>query len=256
MFVLDMVLWLCRTHLFFSFASLGLLLLALCGSLFVSAVTWLLYLALEPWVRRRWPQTLISWSRLVSGQIRDPLVGRDILFGVMLGVLWMLIFQLRHIPLMRLGSVPPLGNTEYFLGARMALGAWLRQIANSILGTLEFFFLLLGLKFLLRKDWLAAIVFVALFAFRGLYDSHPAIELPTLILVYSIAVIIVLRFGLIPLAVAIFTVDMALSLPLSSDVTAWYMGNSLVALFSVVIIAVWGFYHSLGGQQIWKAEME
>src|SRR5262249_52615136 len=85
MFVLDIILWLCRTHLTPSLATLGLLLLALCGSLFVSAVTWILYLALEPWVRRRWPQTMISWTRLVSGQLRDPLVGRDILFGVMLG---------------------------------------------------------------------------------------------------------------------------------------------------------------------------
>ena len=257
MFVLDMVLWLCRTHLTLSFASIGLLVLALCGSLFVSAVSWLLYLALEPWVRRRWPQTLISWSRLLSGQLRDPLVGRDILFGVMLGALWILLFHLRSTPVMRLGGAPLLGNTEYLLGARMALGAWLRQMANSILGTLEFFFLLLGLKFLLRKDWLAAIAFVAFFALqRGPTDSHPAIELPFLILVYSIAALIVLRFGLIPLAVAIFTVDMALSLPLSSDVSAWYLGNSLVALFSVVVIAVWGFYHSLGGQPLWKAEME
>jgi len=257
MFVLDMVLWLCRTHLFPSLATIGLLLLALCGSLFVSAVAWILYLALEPWVRRRWPQTLISWSRLLSGQLRDPLVGRDILFGVMLGVVWILIFQLRNIPIMRMGGVPPLGNTEYLLGARVATGAWLRQVANSILGTLEFFFLLLGLKFLLRKDWLAAIAFVAIFAVpRGLLDSHARIELPTLILVYSIAALIVLRFGLIPLAVAIFTIDMALGLPLSSDVSAWYMGNSLVALFSVVVIALWGFGHCLGGQPLWKVDME
>jgi hypothetical protein len=139
----------------------------------------------------------------------------------------------------------------------MALGAWLRQVANSILGTLEFFFFLLGLKFLFRKDWLAAIAFVAIFAVpRGLLNPHAKIELPALILVYSIAALIVLRFGLIPLAVAIFTVDMSTGLPLSGDVTAWYMGNSLVALFSVVVIAVWGFYHSLGGQPLWKVEME
>ena len=137
------------------------------------------------------------------------------------------------------------------------MGAWLRQIANSILGTLQFFFLLLGLKFLLRKDWLAAIAFVAIFAVpRGLLDSHPKIELPTLILVYSIAVLIVLRFGLIPLAVAIFTVDMTMGLPWSGDVSAWYMSNSLVALFSVVVLAAWGFYHSLGAQAVWKLDVE
>jgi serine/threonine-protein kinase len=257
MFVLNMLLWLCRTHLMPSLSALVLFVVAVSGSLFVAAVTWILYLALEPWVRRRWPQTIISWSRLLSGQVRDPLVGRDILFGVMLGVVWILIFQLRSIPVMRIGGVPFLGSTAYLVGGRTALGAWMREVPSSILGTLQFFFLLFGLKFLLRKDWLAAIAFVALFALpRGLEDSHPAIELPTLVLVYSIAVLIVLRFGLIPLAVAIFTVDMISNLPFSGDLSAWFMTNSWLAVFSVVALAAWGFYHSLGGQPLWKLEME
>ena len=76
---------------------------------------------------------------------------------------------------------------------------------------------------LLRKDWIAAIAFVALFALpRGLTSTHVAIELPTEILVYAIAVLIVFRFGLIPLAVAIFTINMIANLPLTSDFSAWY----------------------------------
>ena len=42
-------------------------------------MTFVVYLALEPYVRRTWPVILITWSRLVSGQLRDPLVGRDLL---------------------------------------------------------------------------------------------------------------------------------------------------------------------------------
>ena len=41
-----------------------------------------LYLGLEPFVRRRWPDSLISWSRLLAGRFRDPLVGRDLLLGM------------------------------------------------------------------------------------------------------------------------------------------------------------------------------
>ena len=37
---------------------------------------WLIYISLEPHLRRVWPRTLISWTRLLSGQVRDPLVGR------------------------------------------------------------------------------------------------------------------------------------------------------------------------------------
>jgi len=131
------------------------------------------------------------------------------------------------------------------------------QITSSILGTLQFFFLLLGLKVVLRKDWLAAIAFVALFALpRGLTSTHVAIELPTEILVYAIAVLIVFRFGLIPLAVAIFTINMIANLPLTSDFSAWYFVNSMLALLSAVALAAWGFYHSLGGEPLWKVEME
>jgi serine/threonine-protein kinase len=257
MFTLEMLLWLCRGHLVPSIDTLGVFVLAMSTGLFVSAMTWILYLALEPWVRRRWPQTIISWSRLLSGQFRDPLVGRDILFGVMLGVVWILIFQLRYIPMMRMGAAPGIAQTEYLAGGREALGAWLMQLPASILGTLQFFFLVLGLKMLLRKDWLAATAFVAIFALpQGLSSSYMSVELPTEILVYTIAVIIVYRFGLIPLACAIFTIDMLINVPFSSDLSAWYMPTSILALLSVVALAGWGFYHSLGGELLWRPELD
>jgi len=257
MFCLEMLLWLCRTHLMPGLESFGLFVLATSTSLFVAGLTWVLYLALEPWVRQRWPHTMISWSRLLSGQFRDPLVGRDILFGVMLGVVWILVFQLRSIQLMHMGAMPGIGQNEYFEGGRHALGAWMMQIVSSILGTLQFFFLLFALKLVLRKDWLAAIAFVAIFALpQALSRSHLAIELPTFILVYAIAVLIVFRFGLIPLAVAIFTINMAANLPFSSDLSSWYMTDSILALLSVIALAAWGFYHSIGGEMVWKLETD
>jgi len=257
MFVLEMALWLCRGHFVPSVATFGLFVIAVSTSLFITGITWILYLALEPWVRRRWPQTMISWSRLLSGQFRDPLVGRDILFGVMLGVVWILIFQIHSIPLMRMGAFPGFGQPEYLVGGREALGIWLAQVPISILATLLFFFLLLGLKGLLRKDWLAAIAFVAIYALpRGLSSSYVAVELPAEILVYAVAVLIVFRFGLIPLAVAIFTVNMLANVPLTADFSAWYMTATALALLSVVALAGWGFYHSLGGEPVWKVEME
>ena len=75
-------------------------------------------------------------------------------------------------------------------------------------------------------------------------------------LVYGILVLIVFRFGLVPLAVAAFTVDMLAKCPFTADFSAWYMGTTLLALLSVVALAGWGFYHSLGGEPVWKVEME
>jgi serine/threonine-protein kinase len=218
---------------------------------------WVLYMAVEPWVRRHWPKSIISWSRLLAGNWCDPVVGRDVLLGVALGMIWILVFHLRYIPIMHLGGSPPLGSTDALIGGRIALGAWLRQWPQSIQTTLVFFLLLLGLRSLLRKEWIAAIVFVAIFAVpRGLQSSHVAIDLPTEVLVYAIAVVIVIRFGLVPLALAIFTIDMTLNVPFSADLSTWYMTTSIMALLSLLVITGWGFYHSLGGQPLWKVETE
>ena len=70
----------------------GLMMLAIAAALLIGGVVWTLYMAIEPWIRRRWPHAIISWSRLISGQVRDPLVGRDVLIGVALGVVWILDF--------------------------------------------------------------------------------------------------------------------------------------------------------------------
>ena len=257
MFALEMLLWLCRGHIVAGMDMVGTLFIAVSTALFVSGTTWMLYLALEPWVRRRWPQTIISWSRLLSGQFRDPLVGRDILFGVMLGAAWILIFQLRQVPLSHLGAAPVMAQIEYLAGGREALGAWSMQIPASILGTLQFFFLLLGLKYILRKDWLAAVAFVAIFALaQGLPSSYVSVDLPMWAVIYGIAVLIVYRFGLIPLACAIFTVNMLANVPFTVDPSAWYMTTFILALLSVVALAGWGFYHSLGGEPIWRHEID
>ena len=55
---------------------------------------WLLYLALEPYVRKFWPTTLISWSRCVAGNALDPQVGRDVLIGVFVAAITLLVGRL------------------------------------------------------------------------------------------------------------------------------------------------------------------
>ena len=57
-------------------------------SLAYSLRVWLYYVALEPLVRRFWPDILISWSRLMSGRYRDPRIGSDLLVGCLFGAAW------------------------------------------------------------------------------------------------------------------------------------------------------------------------
>jgi hypothetical protein len=45
---------------------------------------WFFYIALEPLSRRVYPQALVSWTRVLRGQFSDPLVGRHILYGLLI----------------------------------------------------------------------------------------------------------------------------------------------------------------------------
>jgi len=256
-FVLEVLLWLCLSHLVAGLDAFGSLMLCCASALEAAGITWMIYVALEPWVRRRWPHAIISWSRLLSGQFRDPLVGRDILIGVAFGSGWMLIVTLGLIPLARTGAAPQIGSTTYLLGGRQALGQWLMQVPSSITVTLVFFFAVLGLKVLLRKDWLAAPVFVGIFVIiKGLQSTHLLLDLPVIVLIYAMLVLIVYRFGLVTLVVGVFTIDMLGNVPFTADFSAWYMSTTVLAALSVVGLAAWGFYHSLGGEPIWKLEMD
>ncbi len=250
-FALQMLVWLFNAHFVTSLGSFKLFILATSTSLFVAAVFYVVYLAIEPYVRRHWPHAIISWSRLMAGRIRDPLVGRDALLGVILGVVWTLIFEGMFLALKRIGATPDLSSPEFLLGPRHMLGAGLSQVAQSIQGTLEFFFLMFVLRVLLRKPWLAALAFIAFWTALKAYDNHHFLYIvPAYVAVYGIAAFVVLRFGFIALAVGIFTVDLLANLPVTTDLSSWYIGNSIFVVALIAAMAVWGCYSALAGQKL------
>jgi predicted Ser/Thr protein kinase len=255
-FCVQIVLWLCRGHHVLGIDEIGLLALAMAGALFSASVTWLLYLSLEPYVRKHWPQTLISWSRLLSGRLRDPLVGRDLLSGVILGLLWALVVEgTVFVAVHGMGTPPTLGEMEYLLGGRRILGTWLGYLLLSISSTLTFFLVLFILRVLLKRRWLAAVAFVVVFAGPPLLASRrPLLEGPMLIAIYTIAAVAVVRSGLVTLAAGILTANVLLSVPVTASLSSWYAGSSAFVFSSVLVLALWGFYTSLAGQRIWKAD--
>src|SRR5262245_56621239 len=91
--VLLFVVWLIDEHHVASIWEMYLFAMGAARAVFTAAVLATFYLALEPYVRRTWPSTIVSWSRLVAGNIRDPLVARDVLLGCAAGgVLSALLF--------------------------------------------------------------------------------------------------------------------------------------------------------------------
>ena len=82
-------------------------------AVFLGVMLWIVYAALEPYARRFWPDMLLGWSRLLAGRVRDPRVGRDVLLGLVFGLIWFgLDIGRRLLPgfLGYAASVPRLGN--------------------------------------------------------------------------------------------------------------------------------------------------
>jgi len=252
-FSLHMVLWTFQAH----FSSAGnftyLLALAISGALFWGGVVWVLYLALEPYVRRYWPQALISWTRVFAGRWRDPLVGRDVLYGAVLGILFCNIFVLAYHLAARLGAPPSHPGLDYLGSARIAIGSWLEHLPDSISSTLLLFLLLFLFRVLLRKSWLAAIGFILLFtALKSVSSDYPAVSWPIEAILYTVLAAGALRFGLVALVVALYTADLALNIPVTLNPSAWYFSGATLALGTVAALAIWGFYTALAGQVPWK----
>jgi hypothetical protein len=149
-----------------------------------------------------------------------------------------------------------LSNTAFLDGTRSAAGAWVRQIPNSINGTLLFFFVLFVLRVLLRRQWLAAAAFVILIAGpRLLMSNYPWVDGPMLLLVYGIAAVVVVRFGFVSLLTGIFTADLLLNLPVSFDAGAWYFTAPALAFLSIAGLAIWAFRAALGGRKLVSEEL-
>jgi serine/threonine protein kinase len=255
-FVVEIAVWLCSDHFIPTLATFGRFVLATSTALFLSGAIWMLYLALEPFVRRHWPQAIISWTRLLAGGVRDPMVGRDVLWGVLLGVLWSVVIGVGLLLLKREGAEPNFPTSTLLTGGRALLAWMLKQLVQCVLATLEFFFILFLMRVLVRNKWLAGAIFVAIFTtLNTLQNDHPLYVVWVWVVVFAIAAFAATRFGLVTLAVAIFVANELYNIPLTPDFSAWYAPGGWALLMGYVAIAVWGFHTALAGQRLLKSEL-
>jgi serine/threonine-protein kinase len=228
-------------------------------ALAAAVIIWIIYLALEPFVRARWPHRIISWKRLLSGEWRDPLVGRDALVGVMLGAALMVIHGLWRLAPGWLGlppSAPWYPAPDSLLGLRRQLAYLLQGFENAPVIPLAGLLLLLLFHVVLRRAWLAVLVawltgtlFVAL-----QYDSL-AVDFFFLGINAALYLFGLMRFGLLTATFANLVVSLFLNLTMTPDLSAWYAGATVITLATLVGLSAYGFYTSLGGQPILRGDL-
>jgi serine/threonine-protein kinase len=236
-----MSLWLCQSHLTHGLGLLGMFFLAAGHALFLALVVWVIYLGVEPALRRRWPQLIISWTTLLAGGWRDPVVGRDVLLGAATGAGWALLTRLTR--LWTGAAIPSLDALETFSGARASLGLVLQMVPYAVRNGLIFLFLLFVLRVALRNQWLAGIawtcIFVGLTVLEG--GDHMALRLAINVVIFANIAVLTLRCGLLPLVVAFVTSSVLMNLRITADWQTWHFSGTLAGLAAIAAIAYWGW---------------
>jgi serine/threonine-protein kinase len=226
-------------------------------AVFGGVVLALTYISFEPFVRRRWPQTLIGWSRVLAGGFRDPLVGRDVLLGCAIGIGLDLIYSLGSLLYRILGANPTNVVTDLVTlgGVRYVAGQLLFLVDDTLNKSLGILFLIFLARTLLRREWLAAgVVVLALASMSAFSEPNPWIGWPINILFFGLMVLTLMRFGLLALVVTMFVALFLNQFPLTTDFSAWYAGEAAFTLILTVSLAIFGFRTTLAGQPLFKTE--
>jgi len=221
---------------------------------YAAIAVWAFYMAAEPAVRRRWPHTLISWNRLLGGRFRDPLVARDVLAGVILGLGVVLTIRLGTEAPTWFGAAPSLAA----VGVLSTLNAPRHLVYFVLLGacmgvvySLSLLFQLYLIHALVRRFWLAqalllSFVFIVSFA----QADDPLWQAPVSLAFASLVLFALTRFGLLCSAVVLFTFLVITRAPLTPDWSMWYAGRSFAVLGFFTAVLVAAAYTSLGGKPL------
>ena len=232
---------------------IALFLLGVSPSLMFAALGWFLYVALEPYIRKRWPVILISWNRLLSGGLRDPLVNRDILLGILFGI-WTQALYLNE-QIVNTASANSVTLLSSLSGLRFLIAdGVLFPLYGELLGALVWLFLLFLLRSLTRRDWLMVVVFVAIMTGLNVLAIGGIFYGLLVALRMFLLAIILLRLGFVTYVIGEVVANL-LMYPITLHFSAWYTSYALMIVCSVLILATYAFYSSLGGQKVFTGKL-
>ena len=191
-------------HTWELFPTMLLMLVLSAKSALIAVGAYMVYMALEPDVRRRWPQTLVSWTRVIAGRLSDPLVGRDLLVGTALGVLIQIVSQLEHLAPLWLGQPPTLATPPGGFDGTIPfdLATVLVQVVRSVLFASVLVLVYVMLFTLIPQAGVTNAVFVLLLALLAAGDAGFGIRWCSRCSSFGVGLFTLARLGMLALIVA------------------------------------------------------
>lgn len=252
--------WLFTTHHVFTVDEAFNFISGVQNLLFWTFFFWVVYMAFEPFVRRRWPGRIISWSRVLAGGFRDPLVGRDILIGAAFGLgVIMCNFYLANLVPQWLGYPAGIPWWDFpatqLLGLRSFAHGITQQIFAGIFQSFILLFFLLLLFIVLRRERLAALALWAIMAVTLSLTHESAAGIPFSCLAAFLTILVLYRYGLLALISTVFFIHLLIFFPITSDLSAWYAADFVLALIVSLALVVFGFYTSLAGEPLFRGAL-
>ncbi len=252
--VLAAINWLGFTHPVEDAALLDNFLGAAGDWLLSAAIVWIVYLALEPAVRARWPHSIVTWNRILAGRWKDAQAGSEILLGAAVGSAMWIVFK--TIGFAGQGKVEPV-NLDFslfsVLGTREWFGSYASVLGNALKAGILVFFAVFGLRRLLRNQWAAVAAAAVLFT---LMEGEPmratdhGFTFTLFVLIYGILIFLLLRWGLVATISALFFVNGFNNVTLGTSLNTWYTPAGVAGFLLLAGIAFYAFWRSLGGREL------
>ncbi|HYM21780.1 MAG TPA: serine/threonine-protein kinase [Vicinamibacterales bacterium] len=227
-------------------------------SVFHASMLWVLYLALEPFGRRLWPDGLLGWTRLFSGHVRDARIGREVLIGVALGGVLMLIDLSRATAPYAIGrppGVPSLGaDVRTLVGPSQLAVSWMLQLYNSVNSAMTITMIFVVLRLLVRRTWLAVAVGLVVVTMLSGQNMPPGgvlwLDAAAQVAAIGLITIAIFRYGLLVTTVTLVVDNIPTAVPVTAHAASWAAvpGNLSIAL--VIALACFGYYASRGEQPL------
>jgi serine/threonine-protein kinase len=240
-FVIQVVCWALGADHVAGFWEIGYFIMGFSFAAFAAGLVWLLYVAIEPYVRRNWPDALISLTRVQSGRFRDPLVASHVLVAlVAVGAIGAYFLGINAAAIK---ISPPTPELIHGLNSLPAFFSdWFAEAGFRLVLFSAFILIVVLLRLLIRRVVVADIVAVLLFSIA----IGAAPNTPSLGIFSGVSLAIALasfnwmlrRYGLLPmLLIGQLSVFVPVAVP-----HGWYAGRIVFGFVIPLVIGAWALW--------------